>query len=93
MERSAVENIRQALAAARASVQNAELSSCDVDDIEEIIAPVEAELAAKQPNPQTLSTYLNSLARSLRAEPRARSVVLQLDAAMRDAGVTTNWEH
>jgi hypothetical protein len=93
MERSAVENIRQALAAARTAAQSAQWNSCDVEDIEEIIAPVEAELAANLPNLQTLATYLNSLARSLRAEPKARSVVMQLDAAMRGAGVVTNWEH
>lgn len=93
MERTAVESIRQALAAARAAAQSAQLDSCDLDDIEDIIAPVEAELEANLPNVQTLSTYLNSLARSLRSAPAARSVVMQLDAAMRGAGIPTQWEH
>jgi hypothetical protein len=58
-----------------------------------LIAPVETELRADRPNMQTLSTYLNSLAKSLRADPSSRSVCLQIDTAMRNAGVPTHWEH
>ncbi|MGH8176098.1 MAG: hypothetical protein ACREV5_07565 [Steroidobacter sp.] len=93
MERNAIEGIRQALSAARDVAQNSPLDGCDLDDIAGVIEPAEAELDAANPNVQTLSTYLNSLARSLRAEPGARAVCLRLDAAMREAGVPTNWEH
>jgi hypothetical protein len=93
MERAAIDNIREALAAVRTAARGIGLDSCDVDDIEDVIAPAEAELDALRPNVRTLSTYLNSLARSLRSQPAARNAVLQLDAAMRDAGVPTNWEH
>lgn len=93
MERAAVDRIREALASVRTAIQGTSLDSCDLDDIEDIIAPVEAELEAKLPNVQTLSTYLNSLARSLRSEAGTRTAVLQLDAAMRAAGVPTHWEH
>lgn len=93
MERSAVRNIREALVAAREVAQRLRLDSCDMDDLEEVIQPAEAELDASLPNVLTLATYLNSLARSLRAEPRARATVMRLDAAMREAGVPTTWEH
>lgn len=93
MERSSVDEIQRALEAAREVVRNGSLDSCDVEDIEEIIAPVETELRAPRPNIQTLSTYLNSLAKSLRSEPDNRAVCMQIDAAMRNAGVPTHWEH
>jgi hypothetical protein len=93
MQRSAVEHIREAVMAARVAAQAGSLDGCDLDDLEEIIAPVEKELSSTHPHPNTLATYLNSLARSLRAEPRARSVVMKLDGAMREAGLPTDWEH
>ena len=93
MERSSLDEIQRALEAAREVAHNGSLDSCDVEDIEEIIAPVEPELRAPRPNIQTLSTYLNSLAKSLRSEPGSRAVCMQLDAAMRHAGVPTHWDH
>jgi hypothetical protein len=94
MERTAVAHIREAVEAAREIAQAApDFDTCDTDDIEEIVEPVRQELEKAQPNAQTLATYLNSLARSLRAYPPARSVCLRLDAAMREAGLTTDWEH
>ena len=91
MERNSIEEIRQALDAAREAA--AALDGCDISDIEEIITPVEAELRRPRPNIQTLSTYLNSLAKSLRADPASRTACLKIDAAMRNAGVPTHWEH
>lgn len=93
MQRSSIERIRSALESARMAVRNGALDGCDVSDIEDVIAPVEQELEAPLPNVQTLATYLNSLARSLRAQPGAREACKQLDAAMRGAGVPTHWEH
>jgi hypothetical protein len=93
MERASLDEIRQALDAAREAVRSGSFDGCDVDDIEEIIAPVETELRAPRPNIQTLSTYLNSLAKSLRADPGSRAICMQIDAAMRNAGVPTHWEH
>jgi hypothetical protein len=93
MERSTIEEIRRALDAARDAARGGSLSSCDIDDIEELIVPVETELRATRPNIQTLSTYLNSLAKSLRSDPSSRSVCMQIDQAMRNAGVPTHWEH
>jgi hypothetical protein len=93
MERTAIDNIRRALAAARDAAHNAAMNDCDLDDIEDVLAPAEAELDTANPNIQTLATYLNSVARSLRSVASARNECLQLDAAMREAGVPTHWEH
>lgn len=93
MERASLDEIQRALDAAREAVRNSSLDGCDAEDIEEIIAPVETELRAPRPNIQTLSTYLNSLAKSLRSDPGTRAVSMQIDSAMRHAGVPTHWEH
>ena len=86
MNQTAIDELRDALAAARAAAHAVQLDSCDVADLEELMAPAAAELATDR-------TYLNSLARSLRSEPAARKAVMQLDAAMRNAGIATQWEH
>ena len=93
MARVNVEHLREAVRAAREAIQHGNFDACDADDLDEILDPVERELGAPEPNPMTLSTYLNSLARSLRSEPSARDAVMQLDAAMRESGVQTQWEH
>lgn len=92
MQRVNVDQLRRAIEAVRAASQRAEFDTCDSADLSEIIEPVERELNASHPNPSTLSTYLNSLARSLRAEPSARNAVMQLDAAMRESGIPAQWE-
>jgi hypothetical protein len=65
------------------------LDSCDADDINEVIASVDQELARPNPNRNTLATYLSSLVRSLRSRPSAQEVSTRLDAAMRKAGLPT----
>lgn len=91
MQQTSIDKIHQAIGAIR-QVAESDLSGCDVDDIDELIQPVERELNANLPNKQTLSTYLNSLARSMRTDAAARSACLQLDEAMREAGISTDWE-
>jgi hypothetical protein len=93
MDRTSIEEIQRAVEAARDVARSGSLDGCDAEDIEEIIAPVETELRAPRPNMQTLTTYLNSLAKSLRADPGTRDVCMQIDRAMRKAGVPTHWEH
>jgi hypothetical protein len=85
--------IRQVLVDVQAATQELELDACDAEDLREIIERAAAELDAQHPSVATLGTYLNSIARSLRSEPRVRTVVMELDAAMREASVPTNWEH
>lgn len=93
MQRQSIQQISATLAAVRVQIQTASLSSCDASDIEELLDPLERELQKSQPNVQTLTTYLNSLARSFRADPATRKLSLQLDAAMRGAGIASQWEH
>jgi hypothetical protein len=64
-----------------------------MDDVEELLGWAERELAKPLPNTATLAISLNSVARSLAAQPAARQAALTLDAAMREAGITTHWEH
>lgn len=91
MQQTTIDKIHHAVAAIREVAQQ-DLSGCDVDDIDELIEPVERELHANLPNKQTLSTYLNSLARSVRADAAARNACLQLDEAMREAGIPADWQ-
>jgi hypothetical protein len=90
MERGHIDSIREAVRKAQRAARAA-LDSCDVDDVDEVIASLEQELGRPNPNKNTLSTYLNSLARSLRSLPSAQGACDQLDSAMRDAGVPTTW--
>jgi translation initiation factor 2B subunit (eIF-2B alpha/beta/delta family) len=85
--------IRQVLMDVRDAMSALDTDACDVDDVQEVMDKAIEELEAARPNVATLGTYLNSIARSLRSEPRARTVVLELDAVMRDSHVPTNWEH
>jgi hypothetical protein len=85
--------IRQVLMDVQAAMQDLDSDTCDAADVQEIVDKATAELASDRPNAATLSTYLNSIARSLRAEPRVQTLVMELDAAMRAAKVPTNWEH
>jgi hypothetical protein len=91
MQPTSVNQLREAVAAARAAIQAGDFDGCDLDDLEEILVPVEKELGLPLPHSNTLTTYLNSLARSLRAQPRARTVLTKLDGAMRNAGLPTDW--
>jgi hypothetical protein len=86
-------SIRQVLCDVEDALETLDLDGCDVSDVQEIIDKALVELDHPVPNSATLGTYLNSIARSLRSQPRVRTVVLELDAAMRDANVPTNWEH
>jgi hypothetical protein len=88
-----VSSIRQVLLDAEDALQALDLDGCDVTDLQEIIDKARSELDNRTPNIATLGTYLNSIARSLRSQAQVRTVVMELDAAMRDANVATTWEH
>jgi hypothetical protein len=93
VDRANATAIRQVLMDVQAAMQELDSDACDAADVQEVIDKAAAELDAPQPNIATLGTYLNSVARSLRREPRVRTLVMELDAAMRAAHVPTNWEH
>lgn len=88
-----VSSIRQVLGDVCDALTEVRVDDCDLAEIQEIIVRASVELEQSRPSVATLSTYLNSLARSLRFEPNARTLVVELDAAMRAAHVPTNWEH
>jgi ABC-type transporter Mla subunit MlaD len=88
-----VRQIREAVAAAQRFAQKSTLDGCDLSDIEEITSPLTHELERANPNKQTLATYLNSLLRSLRAQPHAKDICAQLDELMKQSGIPTDWQH
>jgi hypothetical protein len=88
-----VKQIREAVAAAQRFAQKSTLDGCDLSDIDEITAPLTHELERPQLNAQTLGTYMNSLLRSLRAQPHAEEICAQLDAVMKESGIPTDWRH
>ena len=85
--------LRAAIGSAREQLAELPVDSCDVDDLEALLSWAETELAKPLPSISTLAVPLNSVARSLAAEPAGRGTTLTLDAAMREAGITTSWEH
>jgi hypothetical protein len=84
--------IRDVLRDVRDALQSLEVDGCDASDLQAIIDKAAAELDSERPNIGILGNYLNTLARSLRAEPRVRTVVMELDAAMRAAQLPSTWE-
>lgn len=93
MNPSAATHIRQAVQLARDASRPAMFDSCDRSDLDEVMEAVEEELDRPRPNEQTLSSYLNSLARSLRADRVSGDVCLELDCAMREAGLLIDRQH
>lgn len=87
MHRTDVKHIREAVEAAQRFAHDAAFDGCDASDIDELSASLENELERPLPNPTTLSTYLNSMRRSLLPQHHGVEVVAQLDNAMRTAGI------
>ena len=84
--------IHQALAAVQQTVGTLTFSRCDQDDVFELIDRVELELHSAHPNVQIIATFLNSIARSLRAQPEAREACLVLEDAIEHAGIPSTWQ-
>jgi len=92
LDAEAVDRIHQAVAAARQAAHQAGLGNCDVGDIDEAIEAVDQELSRPTPNKNTLTLYLNSVARSLIGAPSARDAREQIDDALRASGLPSTWE-
>lgn len=90
---SSAAQLRTAIGATRQLLSQTTVDACSVADVEELLAWAERELAKPLPSISTLAVPLNSVARSLAAEPRTRTATLTLDAAMREVGIATTWEH
>jgi hypothetical protein len=91
MQHGHIDKILVAVEMARTARRSIHLDGCDTQDLEEVLQPIEAELARPNPNPNTLATYLNSVARSLRTYPAAKDACISIDEALRDAGLQSTW--
>lgn len=92
MEGEHLEAIHQALSSVQQAVLTMTFPSCDQLDVVELIERVEAELHAAHPNVPLMCTFLNSIARSLRAQPEARDACLTLEGVIGAAGMPSTWQ-
>lgn len=84
--------IHQALMTVQRAVTTLTFPSCDQGDLFELIDRVEEELHSAHPNVSLVGTFLNSIARSLRAQPEAREVCLLIEDAIGAAGIASTWQ-
>jgi pyruvate/2-oxoglutarate dehydrogenase complex dihydrolipoamide acyltransferase (E2) component len=84
--------IHQALVAVQHAVTSMTFSGCDQDDLIEAIDRVEEELHTHHPNATLMCQFLNSIARSLRAQPEARDACLAIEDAIGKAGMPSTWQ-
>ena len=84
--------IHQALMTVQQAVTTMTFPSCDQGDLFELIDRVEEELHSAHPNVSLMGTFLNSIARSLRAQPEAREVCLAIEDAIGAAGIASTWQ-
>jgi hypothetical protein len=84
--------IHQTLAAVHDTVGTLTFPRCDQDDVFELIDRVESEIDAAHPNAQIIATFLNSIARSLRAQPEAREACLRIEDVIERIGVPSTWQ-
>jgi hypothetical protein len=92
MNGAQLEAIHQALVAVQHSVTSMTFPSCDQQDLIELIDRVEGELHSTHPNVPLMCTFLNSIARSLRAQPEARDACLTIEDAIGTAGMPSTWQ-
>jgi hypothetical protein len=84
--------IHHALTAVHDTVGTLTFPRCDQDDVFEAIDRVESELSASHPNVYVIGTFLNSIARSLRAQPEAREACLRIEEAIERTGLPSTWQ-
>lgn len=92
MDGEHLEAIHRALSAVQQAVLTMTFPSCDQLDVVELIERVEFELHSLRPNVALMCTFLNSIARSLRAQPEARDACLTLEGAIGAAGMPSTWQ-
>ena len=93
MEAIHLNGIHQALSAVHETVGTLTFPRCDQDDVFELIDRVESELGSSHPNVSLMCTFLNSIARSLRAQPEAREACLVIEDAIERAGFPSTWQN
>ena len=84
--------IREALLAAQHAVTGLTFPRCDQEDLIELIDRIEEQLRSSHPNSALMCTFLNSIARSLRAQPEARETCLAIEEAIEAAGMPSTWQ-
>ena len=84
--------IHQALVAVQHAVTSMSFPSCDQEDLIEAIDRVEEQLHVRHPNVALMCRFLNSIARSLRAQPEARDACLAIEDAISKAGMPSTWQ-
>jgi hypothetical protein len=84
--------VHRALVAVQEQVVTMTFPSCDQEDLQELIDRIEGELHASHPNLPLMCTFLNSIARSLRAQPEARDACLTIEEAIGAAGMLSTWQ-
>jgi pyruvate/2-oxoglutarate dehydrogenase complex dihydrolipoamide acyltransferase (E2) component len=92
MNRTQQAAIHQALVAVQHAVTSMTFSGCDQLDLSEAIDSVEEQLHTSHPNPTLMCHFLNSIARSLRAQPEARDACLAIEDALGKAGMPSTWQ-
>ncbi len=92
MDGEHLEAIHQALSSVQQALLALTFPSCDELDLVELIERVESELHAPRPNVPLMCTFLNSIARSLRAQPEAREACLAVEGAIGAAGMPSTWQ-
>ena len=84
--------IHQALISVHSAVTVMTFPRCDQEDVMELIDKVEEQLHCLRPNTALMCTFLNSIARSLRAQPEAREACLTIEQAIAAAGMPSTWQ-
>jgi hypothetical protein len=84
--------IHQALVSVQHAVTSMTFPSCDQEDLLEAIDRVEEQLHNSHPNLALMCRFLNSIARSLRAQPEARDACLAIEDAIGKAGMPSTWQ-
>src|ERR1700683_1761362 len=84
--------IHQALVSVQHAVTSMTFPSCDQEDLIEAIDRVEEQLHNTPPNLALMCRFLNSIARSLRAQPEARDACLAIEDAIVKAGMPSTRE-
>jgi hypothetical protein len=84
--------IHEALVSVQHAVTSMTFPICDQEDLIEAIDSVEAQLRAGHPNLALMCRFLNSIARSLRAQPEARDACMAIEDAIGRAGMPSTWQ-
>ena len=84
--------IHQALISVQHAVTSMTFPTCDQQDLIEAIDSVEEQLHTSHPNLALMCRFLNSIARSLRAQPEARDTCLLIEDAIGKAGMPSTWQ-